>query len=100
MSERAPDVNAYVYQPDPPKGNGADQRIFAVGGIPPRLTKDEAAAIVDAINEISWLGNDCPYCGHVAHLASTACPQCGRDTPAPWRDVAIVKRCGCERCLP
>jgi len=95
MSEQVPDVNSYVYQPDPPRKDG---RMYAIGGLPTRLTKDEAEAIVEAINEMAWLGNDCPYCGHVAHLASTGCPQCGKDTPAPWRDVTPLKRCQCERC--
>ncbi len=39
MSEHVPDVDAYVYQPDPPsKGD----RIYAIGGLPMRLTRDEA----------------------------------------------------------
>lgn len=95
MSDRAPDVDAYVYQPDSPsKGD----RIYAVGGIPPRLTKEEAEAIVDAINGITWMCAECAYCGHVARFASSSCPQCSRDTPASWRDVEPESRCDCERC--
>lgn len=95
MSEQAPDRNAYVYQPDPPSKG---ERIYAIGGIPPRLTKDEAEAIVDAINEITWMADECAYCGHRARFASSACPQCSRDTPAPWRDVKPAEPCDCERC--
>ena len=82
MSEKAPDVDAYVYQPDAPKKNG---RMFALGGIPSRLTKDEAEAIVDAVNEICWMSTACHACNHVGRFASDHCAACGVKRAAPWR---------------
>lgn len=82
MSEKTPDVDAYVYQPDPPKKHG---RIYAIGGIPSRLTQDEAEAIVDAINEIGWIGTHCHACKHVSNLGSDHCPKCSAKRAAPWR---------------
>lgn len=85
MSERAPDVDAYVYQPDPPtRGN---DRIYAIGGLPRRLTKEEAEAIVEAINEICWMGTQCHACDHVGRFDSDHCSACGAKRAAPWRGV-------------
>lgn len=56
MSEIAPD-GVYVYQPKPPQ---ADGRIYALGGLPfgarcDGLTREEADAFAQALNDIMWV---------------------------------------------
>ncbi len=92
MSETAP-KGIYVYQPygavsHPDRAKTG--RLYGLGGLPAGveckgLTKDEAEAFADAMNDICWMMEDCPACGH--HLSSgwaSACPQCGADAPPPW----------------
>jgi rubredoxin len=97
MSETAP-KGIYVYQPDPPRKDG---RMFGLGGLPltanlKGLTRDEAAAFADALNEITWIADRCTTCGHVFALASSACPQCSAPASAPW--VEWSDTCECKRC--
>lgn len=96
MSNQIP-KQVYVYQPHPV--GRKDGRLWAVGGLPLGMTKDEAEAVVDAINEIAWLMDRCHACGHRLSFASTGCPQCGADSIAPWFEPSeFPELCECERC--
>lgn len=82
MSERAP-KGVYVYQPHSPQKR-KDGRLWHIGGLPDGLTREEAEAVVEAINSIAWLMSECHACGRQLRFESTACPQCGAAAVAPW----------------
>lgn len=97
MSEQQP-KQAYVYQPHPVSRK--DGRLWAVGGLPDAMTREDAEAVVEAINEITWLMERCSVCGHRLRYASTACPQCGADAVAPWFEPTTwPETCACLRCV-
>ena len=83
MSKTAPD-GIYVYQPHSPQKR-KDGRLWQIGGLPDGLTKDEAEAVAEAINDICWMMSDCPACGHHLRFASDFCPQCSTKAPPPWQ---------------
>lgn len=83
MSDRKDDGTVYVYQPLPP-AKAHKGRIYQVSGLPTYLTKDEAEAIRDAINDISWMSDGCVRCGHMMRFASDHCSSCGKPIAPPW----------------
>lgn len=93
MSQKAPTKAAWVYQPDPPSKK--TERIYAVGGLPLRMTKEEAEAIAGAINSITWISDECRLCRHRARFPSSACPSCNAETLAPWVEVPPCEPCPC-----
>lgn len=96
MSDQQP-KKCYVYQPHPVSRK--DGLLWAVGGLPIAMSKEDAEVVVDAINEISWLMERCHACGHRLALASTGCPQCGAESIAPWFEPkTLPDKCDCPRC--
>jgi hypothetical protein len=95
MSDREP-TKVYVTQPHP--ASKKDGKLWRIGGLPADLTKEEAEAIVDAINGISWLMDECHACGHILWSASTACPQCNAEAVASWFHTRQTSQCQCQRC--
>jgi len=95
MSNQEP-TRAYVTQPHPVSKK--DGKLWRIGGLPADFTKEEAEAVVDAINEICWLMEECHACGHVLALASTACPQCNAEAVASWFAPQQTSQCQCRRC--
>jgi len=89
--ERAP-KGLYVYQPfgtAAHKNPLAPERLFGIGGFPPGVrcngfTRDEAEAILDALNSICWMMTECCACGYHLRFGANYCPQCGAKAPAPW----------------
>lgn len=88
----------YVYQPlGPTKAN--PDRIFGIAGLPAHFTRDEADAVVDALNDICWMANRCALCGHRFRFESSACPQCSKPVLPPWQYPDVLPElCECERC--
>lgn len=82
MSETAP-KGIYVYQPHSPQTR-KDGRLWRIGGLPEDLTRDEAEAVADAINEICWMGRECAECGHIGRFESDRCSSCSARRCAPW----------------
>ena len=95
MSEQEP-TKVYVTQPHPVSKK--DGKLRRIGGLPADLTRDEAEAVVDAINDISWLMEQCHACGHVLAFASTDCPQCDAAAVASWFSPKQTSQCDCPRC--
>jgi len=95
MSEHEP-TRVYVTQPHPVSKK--DGKLWRIGGLPADFTKEEAEAVVEAINEIGWLMDECHACGHILRFASTACPQCSADAVASWFTTRQSSQCQCPRC--
>ena len=96
MTERAK-PGVYVYQPHPTSRK--DGKLWHIGGLPDGLTKDEAEAVVEAINGIGWLMERCVACGHRLRFPSDSCPQCGASAPASWDcPDEYPDICECARC--
>jgi len=101
MSETAP-KGVYVYQPDPPRKDG---RMFGLGGLPfgtmsKGLTREEADAFADALNDICWMTERCASCGHRFAFESSDCPQCDEKAAPPWEiPETWPERCECDRCV-
>jgi len=82
MSTKAPS-GVYVYQPHSPQTR-KDGLLWHIGGLPSGLTKAEAEAVAEAINEICWMGRECAACAHVSRFESDSCPSCGVRRSPPW----------------
>lgn len=106
MSETAP-KGIYVYQPFGPVSHpdrAKSGRLFGLGGLPfgvsmDGLTREEADAFADALNEITWITERCAECGHRFAFASDSCPQCGAPAAPPWQEPEQwPEDCECDRC--
>jgi hypothetical protein len=107
MSETAP-KGIYVYQPygsatHPDRARTG--RLFGLGGLPfdvecKGLTREEADAFAEALNEICWMADRCSACGHRFRFSSTYCPQCGDNAVPPWEEPELwPERCDCDHCV-
>jgi hypothetical protein len=98
----------YVYQP---YGTAAYQsplgpdRLWGLGGLPAGveckgLTEEEAHAFADALNDITWMTDECARCGHRLRFMSDGCPQCSAKADPPWvpRGKSTTP-CECARCV-
>lgn len=96
MSEREK-RGVYVYQPYPMSRK--DGKLWHIGGLPSGLTREEAEAVVEAINGIGWLMERCVTCGHRLSFPSDRCPQCRATAPPSWDYPDVLPDiCACERC--
>jgi hypothetical protein len=91
MSQQEP-TRVYVLQPT------SAPDVCRIGGLPSDLTREEAEAVVEAINGICWLMEECDVCGHVLRFPSSDCPQCGASAIASWFSPRGGKECLCPRC--
>ena len=99
MSEARP-PGLYIYQPFGTDGNKNLDRpdgLFAIGGLCSGVTmsgftRDEAEAVLDSLNGISWLSVACAECGCRMRLESDHCATCGARIPAPFVESSPPER--------
>jgi hypothetical protein len=72
----------YVYRAH--AADRADDKCYAVGGLPTAMTKEEAWAVVSAIRNIMWVADKCWKCGRVYWFSASHCTECSAGARAPW----------------